>query len=260
MKARGPAGNLEESGAPAETADEERLLWQAFKAKGSAAARSKLFSMHVDFARSIARRLHRERSRGDIEIADLYQFGYAGLLEALDRFETERGSPFRPFAALRITGNILDAIPHLSEVLEQISWRRRVRRERLKSIAEGQKPGETPVERLSEIALGMALGFILEGTGLFSAGEGDAGGSAPAESAYDTLAWKEIVGRLQTELDGLPERERSILRLHYLEGVAFDQLAAALGLSKARISQLHRTSLLMLRKRMRERGHFRMIR
>jgi len=260
MTPEGHAGNLEDGGSAAEPAANERSLWQSFKTKGSAAARSKLFSLHADFARSIARRLHRERSRGDIEVAELYQFGYAGLLEALDRFDADRGAPFRPFAALRITGSILDAIPHLSEVLEQISWRRRVRRERLKSIAEGQNANQAPVERLAEIALGMALGFILEGTGLFSAGDGEAASPRPAESAYDTLAWKELVAELQCELGGLPEREQSILRLHYLEGVGFDRLASAMGLSKARISQLHRASLLLLRKRMRERGHFRMMR
>jgi len=256
----GQAGSLEDDEPAAEPAEEEPSLWQAFKAKGSAAARSRLFSLHAEFARNIARRLHRERSRGDIDVGDLYQSGYAGLLEALDRFDADRGAPFRPFAALRITGSILDAIPHLSEVLEQISWRRRVRRERLKSIAEGQSPGQAPVEKLAEIALGMALGFILEGTGLFSKGEGESASPSPVESAYDTLAWREVVDELQSELNGLPEREQSILRLHYLEGVGFDQLSAAMGLSKARISQLHRSSLLLLRKRLRERGHFRMMR
>lgn len=250
------------SGAAAEAgaAREEAADWLAFKTQGSLAARERLFSLYAGFARAIARRHHRERSRGDIELAELYQYAYAGLLEALDRFDPGHGAPFRPFAAPRISGNIMDGIPHLSEVLEQLSWRRRVRRERLRSLAEGTQETASPIEKLAELALGLALGFMLEGTGLFSAGDSEQAASAPAETAYDSLAWKEIVGQLRAELDDLPEREQAILRQHYLNGVSFDQLASLLAVSKARVSQLHRSALMLLRKRMRERGHFRMIR
>ena len=249
------------SGAAAEAAaTREEADWLAFKSQGSLEARERLFSLHADFARAIASRHHRERSRGDIEIAELHQYAYAGLLEALDRFDPGHGAPFRPFAAPRISGSIMDGIPHLSEVLEQVSWRRRVRRERLRSLADGGSQESSPIEKLAELALGLALGFMLEGTGLFSAGDAEQAASAPAETAYDSLAWKEIVGQLRAELDCLPEREQAILRQHYLHGVSFDQLASLLAVSKARVSQLHRSALLLLRKRMRERGHFRMIR
>jgi RNA polymerase sigma factor for flagellar operon FliA len=240
---------------------EEAMLWRAFKAHGSRAARERLFSFYADFARSIARRHHRERSRGDIEVSELYQYAYAGLLEALDRFDPGMGVPFRPFAAHRISGSILDGIPRLSEVLEQISWRHRVRRERVRSLT-GEKTPEAlaPVEQLAELALGLALGFMLEGTGLFTEGDASEARQRPAETAYDSLAWKEMVWQLKAELSGMPERERSILERHYLDGMPFDQLAQLHAISKARISQIHRAALQLLRKRMRERGHFRMIR
>ena len=240
---------------------EEAVLWQAFKAQGSRAARERLFSSFADFARSIARRHHRERSRGDIEVSELYQYAYAGLLEALDRFDPTMGVPFRPFAAHRISGSILDGIPRLSEVREQLSWRHRVRRERLRSLVEDMpQDAPTPVEQLAELALGLALGFMLEGTGLFTEGDAEEARQRPAETAYDSLAWKEILAQLKVELGGLPERERSILHGHYLDGVPFDQLAQLHAITKARVSQLHRAALQLLRKRMRERGHFRMIR
>jgi len=50
------------------------------------------------------------------------------------------------------------------------------------------------------------------------------------------------------------------LQEHYIHGVAFEQLASLLDLSKGRVSQLHRAALLLLRKRLREHGHFRMVR
>lgn len=237
----------------------EAELWRVMKEQGSSAARESLFTRHADFARNIARRHHREQSWGDIDVTDLYQHAYAGLLEALDRFDPALGTPFRAFAAHRISGSIRDGIARMSEMREQISWRRRIRRERIQSLSEGE-PGaakSSAIEQLAELALGLALGFMLEGTGLYAEVDAD---SLPAHSAYDSLAWKEALVHLHRELSSLPDREQTILREHYLNGVNFEQLAILLSVSKGRVSQLHRAALAVLRKRLREQGHFRMIR
>ncbi|MEI9997613.1 MAG: sigma-70 family RNA polymerase sigma factor [Rhizomicrobium sp.] len=242
--------------------DTEAALWSAFKDAGSGAARARLFGRHAAFARNIARRHYRERAWGDLDFRDLQQLAYAGLLEALDRFDPNRGAPFRAFAAHRISGSIQDGLTRESEVREQVSWRHRARRERLGSLVDRTaEPGDTAqaMETLAEIAVGLAIGFMLEGTGLFVGGDREEGDAAPdAATAYDSLAWKEMVAQLRAEVAALPEREHAILREHYMNGVDFDQLAALLGLSKGRISQLHRAALLLLRKRLRERGHFRL--
>ena len=101
---------------------------------------------------------------------------------------------------------------------------------------------------------------MLEGTGLFCAGDEEQARPAKPDSAYESLAWKEIVAHLQSEMEALPERERTILRQHYVNGLSFEQLAELLKISKGRVSQLHRAALLLLRKRMRDHGHLRMIR
>jgi RNA polymerase sigma factor for flagellar operon FliA len=241
--------------------DEEGNLWAAFKVEGSVRAREKLFSKHAPFARNIARRHHHEQSRGDIDFADLQQFAYTGLLEALDRFDLKYCTPFRPYAAHRISGSVQDGIAKTNEVREQISWRNRLRRERLLSLSQ-----ETPasantagaVASLADIAVGLALGFMLEGTGLFDQGVTDRVTPTTNTNAYDSIAWKQTVRRLEDALSTLPEREQTILRQHYLNGVSFDHLVSLLGISKGRISQLHRAALLLLKKRMREQGHFRL--
>ena len=56
----------------------------------------------------------------------------------------------------------------------------------------------------------------------------------------------------------LGERERHILRYHYLEGLSFGQIAQLLGLSNARISQLHKAALGTLQRRLAASGHFRL--
>jgi RNA polymerase sigma factor for flagellar operon FliA len=236
----------------------EANLWIAFKRQNSQQAREKLFTRHAAFARNIAGRHYRERSRGDLEIGDLRQFAYTGLLEALDRFDPDRGIPFRAFAAHRISGSIRDGLSRMTEVREQLSWRQRVRRERTRSLSEHNADAlgtNGAMEALAEIAVGLALGFILEGTGLYTE---DIDGQSPQPTAYDSLAWKDMIAQLSTELSKLPDRERMILREHYGGGVGFDELASACGLTKGRISQLHRSALDLLRKRLGARGHFRL--
>jgi RNA polymerase sigma factor for flagellar operon FliA len=144
---------------------------------------------------------------------------------------------------------MIDGIAKMNEVREQISFRNRVQRDRLRSLASeetGPVPRGQAMEVLVDMAVGLALGFMLEGTTLYHK-ESDAG---LAPTAYDSLAWKDLVERAAAEVARLPERDRRFIELHYVEEVNFDQIAALFGLTKGRISQLHKAAMLLLRKRL----------
>jgi RNA polymerase sigma factor for flagellar operon FliA len=226
----------------------EEALWLALREAGSAAARERLFESYFPFARSLARRQFRARSGADIEFEDLLQLASAGLLEALDRFDPAHGVPFKGFAVRRINGSMIDGIAKMNEVREQLSFRGRVQRERLRSLAgeEGAVPPARAMEALVEMAVGLALGFMLEGTTLYHK-ERD---PAVAATAYETAAWKELIERAAVEVGRLPERDRQLIELHYREDLTFEQIASLFGLTKGRISQLHKAAMLLLRKRL----------
>jgi len=241
---------------PPTCASEEDALWRAFKQDGSREAREALFSLHVAFARRIAARHHRDRG-GDVEFQDLFQLACAGLLEALDRFQPDHGAPFTAFARRRVSGAVLDGIGKLSEAREQLSYRRRMRAERARSLA-----SSVPADALSasdalaaliEMAVGLAVGIMLDDPALYASGETDR-----RPDAYESLAWKQAVARLHAEVAGLPDREGAVLRLHYLEGVGFDEIGATLGVSKGRVSQIHKAALGSIRKRLRNPADFRL--
>jgi RNA polymerase sigma factor FliA len=245
--------------APAPThfdADDEAALWTALR-EGSAAAREQLFERNLSYARALARKEYRGRRGADIDPDDLFQLACTGLLEAMDRFDPSLGIPFRGFASRRIRGAMIDGIAKMNEVREQLSHRGRVKRERLRSLAAEKSANmgsAEAMEALVEMAVGLALGFMLEGTGLYHDEDEP---STPA-TAYDSLAWREMVDRLVAELTRLPERDRTIIRLHYMEDVNFDRIATLLNLSKGRISQLHKAALMLLRKRVSGTGGFRL--
>jgi RNA polymerase sigma factor for flagellar operon FliA len=239
---------------PSQTAEVE--LWQAFRARGSAAARESLFNLHLPFAKRIARRLWLRGWSDRIEFEELCQLASAGLLESLDRFDPALGVPFQGYAARRIRGSVLDGLSKMSEGREQIAFRGRMRRERARSLAAATPDNLTTEEALTALvdaAVGLALGFMLEDSGLYAT-------EATADlrpSAYESLAWKEVVGRAVSAIDALPPRERTVVRGHYVDGLAFEQIAAVLGVSKGRVSQLHREALGRLRSRIGRANPFR---
>lgn len=227
----------------------EARLWTNLKRGGDQAAREQLFTLYAPFAQKIARR-HHLAGAADIEFQDLSQLASAGLLEAIDRFDPDNGAPFRGYARRRIAGSITDGIAKLNEVREQIAFRNRTRRERLRSLAVedgGAKGGRDAMDSLIELAVGLAIGFMLDDA---AATQPEAAADRSA-NAYESLAWKESLRHLLEEVTNLPERERTIIRQHYLEGLDFEHIATQLNLSKGRVSQLHKAALGVLRRRLR---------
>jgi len=250
---------------------DEEALWRALSGPEALEARQKLFATHIPFARRLARRLRRQRDWGDIEIEDVEQAAYAGLLEAMTRFEPSRGIAFRTYAAGRITGVIIDTITRMSEMREQITWRHQMRRDRLRSLRgsshieersalqpRANGPSATAsfddtFAALAEIAVGLAVGFMLEGSSLYR----EDGDNIPP-GGYESAVWLDMQASLGASLSNLPERERAILAMHYFDGLAFEQIAAVMTLSKGRVSQLHRSALERLGRAMRQDGHFKL--
>lgn len=222
--------------------DRLNRLWRLVRNEKNELARAEIFSVHQAFAVRVARRHHRDRA-GDIEFAELCQLAYEGLLHAIDRYDPDQGVPFEAYAVRRISGSILDGIAKLSELREQTSFRKRLTRERARSLAEGKASGpHDPFIALAEIAVGLALGFMLEDTTLY---RGDDRGDT--RDAYESLASKQLLNLIVEEVDRLPDRQRLVIRQHYLLGVGFDRVGEMLCLSKGRVSQLHRAGLATLR-------------
>jgi len=223
----------------------EASLWRRFRFEHETRCREQIFTRYRDLARAIAARQLRVRPRHGVELNDMEQFAYEGLLVAIDRFDPLRGIPFGAFARRRILGSIADGSARMNEIDAQYSYRRRVEAERLRSLAAGHGQSD-PLGALADLAAGLAIGLILEGTSLLAPEDG----MDRRPNAYESLAWRQLQTQLVQEIDRLSEREAAIIRQHYENGVSFAQIAGLLGLSKGRVSQLHAGALAKLRKRM----------
>lgn len=208
-----------------------------------------LFDRYLDLARAVAGGERRRRPAYGLDRADFEQLAFRGLLEAIDRFDPLRGSPFPAYARPRIRGAISDGAIHSSEVSAQYSARRRIESERLRSLKAADRDkaaenGEDYLAQLAELAASLAIGLMAENAAGFHEGAGS------GLDAYESLAWRELQINLAREVERLPDRERTVIRQHYLNGVAFSEIARMMGLSKVRISQLHRSALKRVRERL----------
>ena len=223
---------------------DEARLW-ATCGQGDAVARETLIAHYLPYARVIAAKLYAGRFHDQFEFDEYLQFATVGLLEAVERFDPVKGAQFKTFASRRMMGAILNGLERLSEQQQQIAARQRLAQERLASLKEEEGPATGDPERLfhylAEVGIGMALSYLLEGTGLVDTGE------RLALAQYDSVEMKQLQRRVQELVGLLPEKEQLIIRYHYLQEMSFQEVALRMDLTKGRISQLHKKALESLR-------------
>jgi RNA polymerase sigma factor for flagellar operon FliA len=233
----------------ADDGNAELLLWRRWRCDGDEKARQALLQTHLPFARIMAGKLYAGRIHDAFEFEEYLQMATVALIESIDRYDPARGAQFRTFAHYRIHGAILTGLERMSERQQQISLQKRLKADRLSLATEATAPTKGNADQLflylAEVGIGLALGAIL--------GDNDQGESeeewAPDQS-YDRVELKQFASRLRHLMDQLTERERQVIRGHYLQSMTFEEVASQLGISKARVSQLHYQGLQRMRKQL----------
>lgn len=100
--------------------------WQEYKSEGNLTARDFIIVSYTPMVDRIAKKLYRKRP-WIFDLGDLRQAGFVGLMEAINKFEPERGYLFSTFAPRRITGSILDEI-------NSMDWTPRSVREKIRAV------------------------------------------------------------------------------------------------------------------------------
>lgn len=221
-------------------------LWESLRSTGDAQAREELILRYASFARTIAATLYRCRPDSATPFEDYLQYARVGLMEAVDRYDGSRGASFETFSGYRIRGAILNGLARDTELGAQRSfWRTRLA-DREKSLAPVavEHPESATLEELVRLVTGLAIGFVLEGPAPDPVDE------TPESNPYLATELEEIRAHLRTRIGELPDREREIVREHYFEHREFQEIAARLGVTKGRVSQLHARAVARIRELM----------
>jgi RNA polymerase sigma factor FliA len=227
-------------------------LWAYYTQARDPGVREELVAAYAGFARIMAAKAYARRMNAEMEFGDYLQYAMLGLLESVDRFEPGRGFKFETFAARRITGAILNGIESSSELQEQIAARRRILAQRTASLgaqAGAPQGPEAVFARLAELAIGLAVGFALEESRMVSGGSEDY-----PDNSYHGVELKQLRERIKAALANLPQNQRHVISAHYLQHLAFDDIAAGMRLTRGRVSQIHKEALGNLRARLQDQG------
>jgi RNA polymerase sigma factor for flagellar operon FliA len=239
-------------------------LWARYRHGGDDDARERLVLQYASLVKYVASRVATGLP-ASVDQGDLVSYGMFGLLDAIAKFEPERGFKFETYAIPRIRGAILDELRAMDWVPRSVRTKAR-RIETAMSALEarlGRSPSEdeladaldVKVEELQQTMGQIARGGIL---GLDEiVGGPDADGVAVRDTVADDspgpgtqLEIAEVRRQLSSSILALPERERTVLALYYYENLTLAEIGRILGVSESRVCQIHGKAVLQLRSRM----------
>ena len=245
------------------TADAISELWAAYRADPSRDKRDRLILHYSPLVKYVAGRVAAGLPQ-NVEQADLVSYGIFGLIDAIEKFDTDRGFKFETYAISRIKGAILDG-------LRSIDWVPRSVRARGRDVERAFSKLESTLHRSpTEAELAQELGYTedqlhqvlgqLSLTGMAALDEmlGDRGDATTladtipdqADGPMAMLEQRELRSQLAAAIDRMPEREKVVLTLYYFENFTLAQIGEVLGVTESRVSQIHTKSVLQLRSRL----------
>ena len=231
-------------------------LFVRWQENGERGARDELVQRFLPLARKLARRYNGAREPFD----DLLQVASLGLVKAVDRYDTERGTAFSSFAVPTILGELkryfrdLGWAVHVPRGAQELAVKVEEAQQRL-SIRTGRAPTVQELAEYLEIPIEDALDALETARAHHASsldaphddGEGESGSVIDSFGSEDPellLADERVtVGEAARQLS---EREREVLHLRFIEDLTQTQIAGLVGVSQMQISRILRRAVARL--------------
>jgi RNA polymerase sigma factor for flagellar operon FliA len=221
-------------------------LWDRYGTSADEAAREQLILNYSPLVKFVAGRVATNLPHS-VESADLISYGLFGLIDAIEKYEPERGIKFETYAIARIRGAIMDELraletrlmrtPEDSEVAEELGIT-------LKELHDSySKLSYTSVVSFEDL---WSTGGDRDDRPAAATVIEDKNADNPAE-VFEVEEMKEI---LAGAIERLSERERTVIALYYYEGLSLKEIGQILGVTESRVSQMHTKAVLRLRARL----------
>jgi RNA polymerase sigma-B factor len=235
----------------------EQQLFRRYQHNGDLHARRELTERYLPLARSLARRYER---RGE-SLDDLLQVASLGLVKAIDRFDPERGLSFSSYAVPTMLGE-------LRRYFRDTGWALHVPRDMQERVLKvnaaverlSGELGRSPSPQQLADELNLPVEAVLEAIEANTAYEassletplraGDEQSHTVAETIGETDERFELIedcASIGPALKTLPERDRLILHLRFVEDLTQSEIAQRIGVSQMHVSRLIRRALEQVR-------------
>jgi RNA polymerase sigma factor for flagellar operon FliA len=194
---------------------------------------------------------------GHVSRDDLTSAGMMALAQAARGFDPERGVPFARFATLRIRGALIDELRNHDWASRsvRIKARQRAAAEETLSATLGRHPTNkelaahlgVSVTELASVEEDVHRSVVLSLQGFADAGTLE--GMLPHQDPgpEDVLLNRERASYLVDSVNALPERLRIVVQGYFFDERPMAEIAAELGVTESRISQMRAEALALLK-------------
>ena len=227
-------------------------LWQMYATEKSVTVRNRIAEYYLPLVRLVAGRIAISLPQ-HVDREDLLSSGFFGLLDAIERYELNRGNKFETYAGVRVRGAMLDHLRAKDWI--PVSVRQNIKKyEKAVAHLEGEL-GRTATDEELAAELDLTIDGLHHLEGQVSAAtiiplEEYLRTDSPAsmeDGPVEHAEWTEVKETLAAAIEKLPEKERIVVGLYYYDEMTLKEIAAILHLSEARISQLHTKAIFRMR-------------
>ena len=205
----------------------------------------------------------------NVDTEDLINVGVIGLIQAIDRFDPSRDNKFTTYAAFRIRGAVLSEL-RSRDFLSRANRRKIRELEKAYLKLESKLGREVDDNELAEV-MGITLdqlyrirqmstiSFIsYEELGYTSNNDKEKLISSLVRDDTDDVltltGLKQLKMAVAELIEDLPEKEKQVLSLYYMEELTMKETGKVLGVTESRVSQLHSQAVIRLRSKLRKRN------
>lgn len=227
-----------------------------------ATARSLMITEYLPFVKKIIQRIA-VYLPSHIDKDDLLHAGIIGLIQSIDRYDPDRGNSLATYAQFRIRGAILSELRAM-DLLSRKN-RKSVREMQRASIRLEQKLGReienwelaeemgvtmNELENIQKIACLSIVSF----DDIFSESNTEKEilmeqmVNTQNHDAFTSVRAQEIKSTIVKAIEVLPEREKHVISLYYVDELTFREIGKVMNLTESRISQIHAKAILALQK------------
>jgi RNA polymerase sigma factor for flagellar operon FliA len=233
--------------------------------KNDASYRDQLITEYLPYVKRIVHRIA-VHLPSTVDIDDLMNVGVIGLIQAVDRYDPGRDNKFMTYAVFRIKGAVLSELR--SRDFLSRSNRRKIRDLENVCLKLEQKLGRevdddevaqelgVDVEQVYRTKQMSSISFIsFEELGFSSRDEKEKLLSYLVDNDDDALTLtrlKELKDAVARTIEQLPEKEKLVISLYYLEELTMKETGKVLDITESRVSQIHSQAILRLRAKLKK--------
>ena len=234
-------------------------IWKSYAIAKNPDLREKLIIKYAPLVKLVAGRLLMHVGQY-VDFEDLTSYGIFGLIDAIDKYNPDKGIKFETYASIRIRGAIIDNIRKLDWVPRSL----RAKNKQLEQVyAEltielGREPKEDEVAEKLSIPIDEARELIRKSAvvslvslddyleqnhdvGIFNLSPNQ------PDNPENSIEMMETKQALAEAIDQLSDKEKKVITLYYYDELTLKEISAVLGVSESRISQIHTKAILLLK-------------